>query len=116
MKSTWRLIMDTLRVANRSLIPASKTNDFLGLFDDISGVRGRRFRRISGLPGCPGRNLRDMFSIASRGQLPFISAGGPSPQLRAQNKNTNINMKDYLSEAGFDVFPAVLGRRAPVHD
>ncbi len=36
--------LDTLRVANRSPTPASKINDFPGLFDDIWGVRGRLSR------------------------------------------------------------------------
>jgi hypothetical protein len=43
--------MDTLRVANRSPTPASKINDFLRLFDDIWGVRGRLSRPIWGIPG-----------------------------------------------------------------
>ena len=46
-----RFDLDTLRVANRSPTPASKINDFLGLFDDIWGVRGRRSRPIWGIPG-----------------------------------------------------------------
>ncbi len=43
--------LDTLRVANRSPTPASKISDFLGMFDDIWGVRGRLSRPIWGLPG-----------------------------------------------------------------
>ncbi len=43
--------LDTLRVANRSPTPASKISDFLGLFDDIWGVRGRLSGPIWGIPG-----------------------------------------------------------------
>ncbi len=43
--------LDTLRVATRSPTTASKINDFLGLFDDIWGVRGRLSRPIWVIPG-----------------------------------------------------------------
>jgi hypothetical protein len=43
--------LDTLRVAKRSPTPASKINDFLGLFDEIWGVRGRLSGPIWGIPG-----------------------------------------------------------------
>ena len=46
-----RFALDALRVANRSPTPTSKTNDFLGPFDVILGVRGRRSRPIWGVPG-----------------------------------------------------------------
>ena len=46
-----RFALDTLRVANRPPTPASKIKDFLGLFDDIWGVRGRLSRPIWGVPG-----------------------------------------------------------------
>ncbi len=46
-----RFALDTLRVANRSPTPASKIYDFLGLLDDILGVRGRLSRPILGIPG-----------------------------------------------------------------
>ncbi len=48
-----RFDLDTLRVANRSPTPASKISDFLGVFDDIWGVRGRLPRPIWGVPGVP---------------------------------------------------------------
>ncbi len=46
---------DTLRVANRFPTPASKINDFFGLFDDTWGVRAAFPGRFRGFRG-PGRN------------------------------------------------------------
>ncbi len=46
-----RFDLDTLRVANRYPTPASKINDFLGLFDDIWGARGPHFQPMLGVPG-----------------------------------------------------------------
>ncbi len=47
----YRFALDTLRVANRSPTPTSKTNDFQGPFAVILGVRGRRSQPILGVPG-----------------------------------------------------------------
>ncbi len=51
-----RFALDTLRMANRSPTPTSKTNDFLGPFDDIWGGRGRWSLPIWGVPGVWGGN------------------------------------------------------------
>ncbi len=56
-----RFALDTLRVANRSPTPTSETNDFLGPFDDICGVRGRLFRPILEDSGGQGRLNKTYF-------------------------------------------------------
>ncbi len=49
--SNWRFDLGTLRVANRSPTPISKSNDFRGQSDDIWGARGFHCRSILGVPG-----------------------------------------------------------------
>ncbi len=44
-----------------------------------------------------------------------VVARGVSPGI-AQGPEKNTNMKSYFLEAGFDVLPAVPGRRATNHD
>ncbi len=48
MSITIHFALDSLMVANRSPAPTSFTNEFLGPFDDIWRVWGRRFRLIYG--------------------------------------------------------------------
>ncbi len=60
-------VLDTLRVANRSPTPASKINDFLGLFDDIWGS-GAAFPGLFGGFRGSGPELTQIFLIASKSQ------------------------------------------------
>ena len=55
--------LDTLRVPNRSPTPISKSNDFLGLSEDIWGARGPHFQPILGLPGARA-GLKNIFGLA----------------------------------------------------
>ena len=64
----WRFALDTLRVANRSPTPTSKTNDFLGPFDVTCGGPGPPFPADLGGPGGPGRNKKYIFLKASESQ------------------------------------------------
>ena len=62
-----RFDLDTLWVPNRSPTPISKSNDFLGLSDDIWGARGLHFLPILGVPGArPGLENTSFFSPLSR--------------------------------------------------
>ncbi len=58
-----RFDLNTLRVPNWSPTPISKSNDFVGQSDDISGARGPHFRPILGVPGARA-GLKNRYVLA----------------------------------------------------
>ncbi len=59
-------------MANRSPTPASKTNEFYELLDDIWGFRGRRSLPILGVPGGPGLYLGHSWAYWVRHMAGFV--------------------------------------------
>ncbi len=63
-----RLDQGTLRVANRSPTPISKSNDFRGQSEDIWGARGLHFRPILGVPGARAGQQKTYFLARRNGK------------------------------------------------